>query len=154
MDLIGQANWDAFKTLIGVQASDTFFQKEITWVRYLGGLDRFNEDNKDATYQNITLKSLVEYDNFKKWPSNMTTETGELDRKNTVIWFTIEYLRTNNYLNANGNFDFDESNDRFKVDGITYKATPSTQGGQAYDKSLLFQIVLQREETPTGSKPF
>ncbi len=150
MDLVGNTNWARFKTLIQEDAHDTFFQDTITWKRYIEGIDEFMENDVE-NFNNVDLKCLINYNDFKVWPVNYTTETGELDRQNTVLLFSLKYLNGLGYLNANGNFIYNQSADRFLVNGQIYKATGDTLVSQAKDEPLLLQINLSKEEIPTGS---
>ena len=141
--------WDLFKGIIN-QAHDLFNKKIITWHRSNQSLDLHNEDYENTTFTDIFLEVLIDYNDFRKWPINVGTETGELDDQAIVILINLSYLDGLGYLNINGNFDFSASEDRFIIDGITYKAWGDTPVSQAYDQPLLEQIILVREEYLTG----
>lgn len=148
-DLIGSANWSLYKDIIN-SGQETFNQDNITWLRSNGGLDRNGEDNETENFSSIVLKGLFDYNYFRKWASNQTTETGELDRENQVILLNIKYLKGLGYMNSAGYFNYDQSADRFIHKGIKYKSVGSSLVSQAQDEPLLFMVILQREEIQTG----
>lgn len=150
-DLIG-AGWNIFKGLINTDAFDTFFQDTVIWKRSLGGINRFQEDNDGMSFTNITLKTLIQYNHFKVWPVTQGTASGESDKQNTVLLFNLKQLNDLGYINAHGNFDYKEDEDRFILDGISYKASGDTKISQAKDEPLLLQIILTKEEITTGSE--
>lgn len=151
MATITDAQWSAYEKAIN-GAHDFFNQQTITWKKSGGGIDRNGEDNATETFTDIPIKALVNYNSFKTWASEMPSQVGELDKQTEVLLLNYKYLQDNNWINANGNFDYDPAADRFIHNGITYRSSGDTLICQAKDKPLLVQIVLQREETPTGSK--
>ena len=149
-DLIGSLNWTSYQNLIGNDAFDTFFQKDLIWKRANPFLDSNGEDEIGRTFTDITLKCLVDYNDFRTWPINRNSETGELDKQTMVILFSIKYLEGLGYMNANGNLDYSVGEDRFTLDGILYKSMGDTNTAQAQDIPLLAQLVLEREVTDTS----
>jgi hypothetical protein len=148
MDLVGQAGWDLFRQVIR-NAHDTFNQQDITWMRAEPSLDYHGEDNIPP-FTPITLKVLAFYNSFRTWPTNQPTTTGELDRQTVVIYLNKDYLRENDWLNNNDNFNFQPDKDYFILDGIIYKATGETDISQAHGDPLLTQVILSRQEGTTG----
>ena len=148
VDLIGPAQWAQYKSIIN-SGQETFNQQDITWLKSRGGLDRNGEDNLTETFTTIILKGLVEYNAFRKWATNFTSETGELDRQTEVLLLNMKYLRDNGYLNANNKLDYNPDTDRFISSGIKYKSRGDTVLSQAQDEPLLYMVVLEREETQT-----
>jgi len=151
MDRIGALNWAAYEGIIN-DAHDTFNKQIVIWKRSLGGLDRNGEDNKTERFQNIPLYCLIDYNAFRKWPTDQSSETGDLDRQTELMFLNRKYLLDNGWINSDGNFDYDPAADRFIHKGKTYKASGDTDVSQDQTKPLLFQIILRREETPTGTK--
>ena len=49
------------------------------------------------------------------------------------------------YLDSNGYFIFNWSEDRFIINGIPYKPDGDTQVAQAKDEAIVFQIILKRD---------
>ena len=50
-----------------------------------------------------------------------------------------------NYLDRNGYFTFNWSEDRFIINGIPYKPDGDTEVAQAKDEAIVFQIILKRD---------
>jgi hypothetical protein len=148
-DLVGNSVWAQYKSIIN-DGHDTFNQDQIIWLKSRGGIDRNGEDNLTEQFAVVTLLGLFDYNAFRKWPINQTTDTGELDRQTEVILLNIKYLRDSGYLTPAGNFNFQQDADRFIHKGIKYKSTGQTPISQAKDEPLLIMIILSREEILTG----
>ena len=146
---ISAANWANYKAIIN-DAHDTFNQQSIVWLKSKGGLDRDGEDNLTEQFDSITLKALVQYNHFRTWPTDITTEAGKIDGQTELLIFNVKYLKDLGYINANGNFDYDSAADRFKHNEVIYKSAGESFISQAQDEPLLLQIILQREEIPSG----
>ena len=149
MDRIGPVEWERFKSIIK-DAHDTFFQDTIIWRRFIYGLDIHGEDNENATFQDIPLKCLFRYNDFKVWPLNTPTTSGEIDRQTNVVMFNLRYLDGLGYLDANKQFMFCQSADRIIARGVVYKSTGETFLSQAYDEPVMMHMVLTREEVETA----
>lgn len=149
-DLVDSPIWQEYQDLIGIDAADTFFQDEIIWKKAVPFLDEHGEDEIGEDFDDITLKCLVDYNDFRTWPITRNTGTGEIDKQTAVVLFTLKSLEDLNLLNSNGNFDYDADEDRFELDGILYKSAGDTNTAQAQDGPLLFQLVLEREITSTS----
>lgn len=152
MDLVGNANWSMYKSLIGVDAHDTFNQEDVIWHRLAYGLDRWGEDNKNAVFTDITLKGLFSYNYFRQWGVNQSTVSGEIDKQSEAVIFSIEYLKSLDpaILDANNFWNFDLLEDRFIHRGVTYIVKGDTFISQAQDEPMHIMIILKREETNTG----
>jgi hypothetical protein len=150
-DLVGAANWAKYKDLIR-EATDTFAQKQVTWRRYSYGFDPNGEDLGDnGAFEEIDMRGLLAHNYYLKWPINLTTTSGELERMNTYLMFDKRYLQDNGWLSLQDNFNYgDKVRDRFIIDGIIYKAYGDTNLSQAKDEDLHFALILQRQETLTG----
>ena len=147
MDLVGQANWDAFRNLMR-DAHDTFAQKDIIWNRLVTQQDRWGEDTGTLMVP-IALKCLCNYNYMRTWPITQGTDAGKLDRSSVQILLNKDYLRDLGYLNEDGYFDFGRNEDTFILDGITYRDFGDTAISQAHDDDLWFAIILKREEEST-----
>lgn len=150
MDEVGDTIWEEYKELIQVDAADTFFKDSIIWKRVDLFLDENGEDEIGKTFTDVSLECLIDYNDFRTWPLTRNTETGELDKQTAVVILSLKVLEDLGYLNGNGNFDFNSDEDRFEIDGVLYKPFGDTNTAQAKDKPLLFQLVLEREDTPTS----
>lgn len=148
-DLLGAFNWANFQSLIN-DAHDTFNQATVVWYQSKGGLDREGEDNLSETFNQITLKTLIQYADKVTWPISQYTESGMIDKSNQVCLFNMDYLRGLGFIDADGEFIFDQDADRIKCGGVLWKCSASTNLSQAPDRPLLCMIVLQKEITATG----
>lgn len=149
--LIPDSVWANYEDIINGIHED-FNQDDVIWERSRGGIDRDGEDNKTERFTNITLKALFQYNQTRVWPLTRFQEAGLLDKESEVIILNIKYLRDLGYINANGNFDYNQDSDRFVHKGIRYKSTGDTPLSQAKDKPLLVMIILTRESLPTAKK--
>jgi hypothetical protein len=147
--LVTATQWDMYKNLMR-DAHETFAQKPIVWKRSRGGLDRYGEDNASERFTNINLKGLLQYNAFRTWPINRTSEQGEQDKENVMLILNKQYLQELGYINANGNFAFDPAADRFVFDGRVHKALGDTDTSQDDNEGLWTSIILKREELNTG----
>lgn len=105
----------------------------------------YGEDDS-YNFDNIEIEVLIGYNYYRTWPINRNTAAGELDTQNQVIWISKRYLEENGWMNEEGYWAMDRVMDRFVLDGITYKASGDTTMTQAKDQSVLFFLVLKREE--------
>lgn len=143
-----QKQWDRYIAVINEWQEDAF-QQEITWLRNITRQNQFGEDS-NMRFESVTLKGLIHYNNFRTWPINLYTDTGELDKQSVMVFFNIAYLNELGYADENGVLKFDPGLDRFEINGIIYTNAGESQVSQAKDKPLLCFIILKREETPTG----
>ena len=149
-DLIGSINWGNYRNIIR-DAHDTFNQDTLIWRRFRWFMNYHGEDDTQGTFELIPLRGLLKYNDFKVWPLNTPTTSGELDRQTTVAIFNLDYLEENNWLNTERQFIFNNARDRIIHRGIIYKSTGDTLLSQAFDIPLLVHLVLTREETDTGT---
>ena len=90
-------------------------------------------------------QALCYYNAFRNWPINKATVTGELDDENLSILVTKSYIEQLGHLTPEGYWDFNWSEDRFVINGITYKPSGDTQVAQAKDEALVFMVILKRD---------
>lgn len=145
MNRIPDSAWQKFSTIL-TDFLDESGKKVITWKRAINQPMAFGEDSDEAFYPDILLEVLVGGNYARQWPINKGTISGELDNQNCTLWVSSNKLLELGYLNADGYWDFDRTLDRFIIDGITYKTSGDTTLAQAKDKTLLFMVVLKREE--------
>lgn len=150
MDLIGNAKWQEFRDLIGTFAQDTFFQKEITWKRYVETLDYDGEQDTQPDFTDVPVLALIDYNDFKTWGNNIATETGEINKLTVSVFFTNKYLKDNNLLDSSNNFPINIQADRFVIDGIIYKPSGVLNASQAKDNPVLIKLNLQIDVKETG----
>lgn len=82
---------------------------------------------------------------FRNWPINKATVSGELDDENLSILISKNYIEQIGYLNQEGYWNFNWSEDRFVINGIVYKPSGDTQVSQAKDEALVFLVILKRD---------
>jgi len=152
--MLTTAQWQQYKDIInGVH--DSFNQATVTWRRYTRGFQRYGEDiQSNEVYVDIPLKCLMAYNFFFTRPMTDENIGGAIDKENTVIILNKKYLADNGYLNADGFFALDPGQDEFFHMGIKYRSAGETPVAQAGDESLLFYIILKREETKTGDAKY
>lgn len=149
--LIPDSTWNNYKDIINGIHED-FNQDDLIWERSRGGIDRDGEDNSTERFSLITLKVLFQYNQTRVWPLTKFADTGLLDKESVVALININYLNNLGYINANGNFDYNQDADRFVHKGIRYKSAGDTQLSQAKDTPLLFMVILVRDSLPTAKK--
>lgn len=116
----------------------------ITWLRSVRSLGRMGDDSKPA-YKEIQLKGLFQYNEFRSWPINADTVTGEIDKESVLCFLNLDFLRKNNYLNEHGQFKFKPSLDKFIINGVRYKSKGDSQTAQAQTNPLLYFMVLTKD---------
>lgn len=153
--LIDSSTWAMYRQLIN-DASDTFNNEIIIWNRLSIRLDRDGDDSALAnnSFQTINLKALLQYNVFRTWPIDRSTDTGIINNQSVMIILNKDYLAGLGYINADNNFDFDPSNDYFTVHGVDYKPMGDTAAAQADNDPLLVFVICERMRVPTGKKLF
>lgn len=143
------AQWQRYINTINEWQEDAF-QQEFTWKRAITRTSRYGEDINNR-YEYITLKGLIHYNNFRSWPVNMYTDTGELDKQSIMVFLNIAYLNNLGYSDEHGVLKYDPGFDKFIINGIVYVNAGESQVSQAKDEPILSFIILKREETDTGN---
>lgn len=143
--IIPDSVWDNYKKIVSNFIDNDAGKQQITWKRYIEQPLPFGEDS-EGVYDTIPLDVLIGYNSFRTWPINKATASGELDNQNLAIWVSANLLRNRGLLNQSGYWEFNRDYDRFIINGIAYKSSGDTQVAQAKNESLLFMVVLKREE--------
>lgn len=143
--------WGKFNGVMNGLAFNLFFQQEITWHRLIEGID-YHGENRAPEYQEIQLKCLVGYNDFRTWPMDRVNESGSIDMQNMYIILNKKYLEEEGYINDNGYFNFSSQKDFFSLKGIYYEDSGDTEVSQSADDNLFFYIILKRKEYETGEK--
>lgn len=151
VSLLNDAQWQKVIKELN-NAHPTFNTDTVYWYRSIMRLDRFGEDSDEQFAPPIALKALMQYNAFRTWPLNTQTSSGELDTQSVVMLINNSYAKQNGWVNENGYFNYNFDADRFVHLGIEYKATGDTPLSQTPIGPILTQIVLKREERPTGQK--
>lgn len=144
-----QKQWDRYIAVINEWQEDAF-QQEIIWKSNITNLNRYGEDS-NVRYHDISLRCLIHYNNFRTWPINLFTDTGEIDKQSVMVFFNIAYLDSLGYADENGVLMFDPGLDKFIINGVVYTSGGESQVAQAKDKPILSFLILKREETDTGN---
>lgn len=135
-------DWDRYKHIVQKFLEDDSGRQTIGWCRNINQMLYMGED-KSPVYEMITIEALCYYNAFRNWPINKATVSGELDDENLVILIPKSSIKP--YLNKNGYFQFNWSEDRFIINGIPYKPDGDTEVAQAKDEPIVFQIILRRD---------
>lgn len=143
---ISDTVWARYGSIITEFIDNDAGKQTIIWKRAITQPQLFGEDNKGKFYPDLEIDVLLAYNFFRAWPINKATTSGELDNQNCVIWVSLERLKKLDMLNEGGYPLIDYALDRFVIKGKVYKSSGDTDVAQAKDKSLLFTIILKREE--------
>lgn len=148
-----QAEWDQYISDIFSFCEEDAFKQEIIWKKSIGAL---NSDGSDdgPMYSDKTLLGLIQYNDFRSWPINTDSITGEIDKESMMLLLSNKFLAENGYLNTQGIFKFDPSLDKFLVNGVLYKAKGDSQTAQANNTTLLHFIILKRDTVDTSSSRY
>lgn len=137
-------SWNRYKKIITDFLDWDAGRQTITWAKHVNQyLDHAEDDS--PRYYNIPIKALCYYNAFRNWPINKATVSGELDDENLSILISKNYIEQIGYLNQEGYWNFNWSEDRFIINGIVYKPSGDTQVSQAKDEALVFLVILKRD---------
>lgn len=136
--------WAKYKKIIKDFMDNDAGRQVVTWMKHIDQIGPFGEDNENR-YIPIQLEALCYYNVFRNWPINKPTTSGELDDENLTIYVTKRQIENLGYINSEGYWQFNWSEDRFIINGITYKPSGDTQVAQAKDEALCFIIILKRD---------
>ena len=136
--------WDKYKKIIKDFMDNDAGRQVVTWMRHIDQIGAFGEDVGDQ-YLPVQLEALCYYNVFRNWPINKPTISGELDEENLTIYVTKRQIETLGYINSEGYWQLNWSEDRFVINGITYKPSGDTQVAQAKDEALCFIVILKRD---------
>lgn len=148
---IPTAAWDRYKKIVQDFIDVDSGKQPFTWLRHIDQPLLYGEDS-GTLYTPIGLEGLFQYNYIKTWPSNGSSIPGEVDTSNVVLYISKQLLEENGYLDKDGYWDFNWSEDRFILNGKVYKPDGDTQVAQASDTPLLFFIILQREDPEETKK--
>lgn len=154
--LVSNKSWDRYKNHIKKFLDNDAGRQTIIWAKHVNQLLSHGED-KIPRYLKIEIEALCYYNAFRNWPINVSTVTGETDEENLSIMISRDYIErlkgglywkkvtTESGVDTDGYWDFNWSEDRFVINGITYKPSGDTQIAQAKDEALVFLIILKRD---------
>lgn len=136
--------WNKYKKIIKDFMDKDAGRQVVTWMRHIDQIGAFGEDGEDQ-YLPVQLEAICYYNVFRNWPINKPTISGELDDENLTIYVTKRQIETLGYINSEGYWQLNWSEDRFIINGITYKPSGDTQVAQAKDEALCFIVILKRD---------
>ena len=136
--------WNKYRKIIKDFIDKDAGRQVVTWMRHIDQIGAFGEDVGDQ-YLPVQLEALCYYNVFRNWPINKPTISGELDEENLTIYVTKRQIETLGYINSEGYWQLNWSEDRFVINGITYKPSGDTQVAQAKDEALCFIVILKRD---------
>lgn len=142
--MVKNHSWNRYKKIITDFLDLDAGRQTITWAKHVNQyLDHAEDDS--PRYYNIPIEALCYYNAFRNWPINKVTVPGELDDENLSILISKNYIEQIGYLNQEGYWNFNWSEDRFVINGIVYKPSGDTQVSQAKDEALVFLVILKRD---------
>lgn len=106
------------------------------------------------TYRKIEIEALCYYNAFRNWPLNIPSISGEMDDENCSLLVSMDYIKSlegGRYLKKIGDsevdtyWDLNWQEDRFIINGLTYRPSGDTQLAQAKDEALVFMVILKRD---------
>lgn len=142
--MVKNHSWNRYKKIITDFLDLDAGRQTITWAKHVNQyLDHAEDDS--PRYYNISIEALCYYNAFRDWPINKATVPGELDDENLSILISKNYIEQIGYLNQEGYWNFNWSEDRFVINGLVYKPSGDTQVSQAKDEALVFLVILKRD---------
>lgn len=148
---VSQVDWDKYKQIIEDFIDEDAGKQPFLWLKKINLMSSYGEDSSPG-YIPITLQGLFHYNYVKTWPSARASTAGELENGNLVLYISARAIEEAGYMDQMGYWDFNQSEDRFILNGKVYKPGGDTQVAQAKDKALLFFIILQREDLEESEK--
>lgn len=142
--MVKNHSWNRYKKIITDFLDLDAGRQTITWAKHVNQYLNHAEDGSPR-YYNIPIEALCYYNAFRNWPINKATVSGELDDENLSILISKNYIEQIGYLNQEGYWNFNWSEDRFVINGIVYKPSGDTQVSQAKDEALVFLVILKRD---------
>lgn len=136
--------WEKYTRIVTSFMNHDTGRQDILWAKKINQMQIYGEDTNEE-YEAIMIEALCFYNAFRNWPINKDTVSGELDDENLSIMITKDYLMTRGYINKNGYWDFNWAEDRFIINGITYKPAGDTPVSQVKDDSIVFLLILKRD---------
>ena len=141
---ISNKAWEKYKRIVTSFMDQDTGRQDILWAKKVNQMLSHGEDVGDQ-YYGVEMEALCFYNAFRNWPINKGTVTGELDDENLSVMITREYIKRLGYLNSDGYWDFNWAEDRFVINGITYKPSGDTPVSQVKDHAIVFLLILKRD---------
>ena len=154
--LVSNKSWDRYKKHIKRFLDQDAGRQTIIWAKNVNQLLTHGEDTIPY-YEKVEIEALCYYNAFRNWPINFASVSGETDEENLSIMISRDYLEgleggrfwkkivSDNGVPTDGYWDFNWVEDRFQINGITYRPTGDTQVAQAKDEALILLIILKSD---------
>ena len=124
--LVSNRSWDRYKKHIKGFLNQDAGRQTVIWCKHLNQMLSHGEDTI-PTYRKVEIEALCSYNAFRNWPLNSYSVSGESDDENCSYW------------------DLNWQEDRFIINGLTYRPSGDTQLVQAKDEALVFMVILKRD---------
>jgi hypothetical protein len=124
-----------------------------TWLKCVRSINPKGNDDTPL-YKNYELQGLFQYNEFRSWPINADTSTGQIDKESILAFINNDYLQKLGLLTPEGQFNFNPALDKFIVNGVRYKSKGDSQTAQAHNKPLLHFMVLLRDYVETENERY
>ena len=144
MPLVSDKAWAKYKKIVQDFLDQDTGRQKIVWAKHINQPLSYGEDSLPQYSFNV-IEALCYYNAFRNWPINKSSVSGEQDEENLSIMISRQYLKDRGYLNSNGYFDFNWAEDRFIINGISYRPTGDTNVSQVKDEAIVFLIILKRD---------
>lgn len=142
---VPNAAWDKYKDIISRFMNQDAARQTIIWARHVNQMLSHGEDYIPKFF-NVEIEGLCNFNYFRSWPINVETVTGELDEENLSVLISRDYLQEHGYLDKNGYWKLNWSQDRFVIEGQIYKPFGDSNIAQAKDESVCFMVILRRDK--------
>jgi len=154
MNQISPSEWATYKETLE-SFSESVALQNVTWHHKQAWVQRFGEWDTppaplDPEFETRTLQALIEYNSFRKWPTDTAKDTGLLDNQFCNLFLNRANIVKQGYATPDGNLDFDPGLDRFWVSGYEYKPMGDTPVAQADYDPLYYIVILERVNLKTG----
>jgi hypothetical protein len=141
---ITSEEWAQYASDISSFLKEDSANQVITWLRCVRSLNNKGNDS-EPLYQPQELQGLIQYNEFRSWPINADTTTGEVDKESILVFLSNDYLLEHGFLSTKGQFKFKPSLDKFEVNGLRYRSKGDSQTAQTNNQTLMHFMVLLRD---------
>lgn len=141
--MVSRASWSRYKKTVTNFIDLDSGKQPFLWLKKFDQMLAYGEDSGEK-YQPIQLEALIQYNYIKTWPTMGISVSGEVDTTDVVLYISFKLLKSNQYINQYGYWDFNWADDRFILNGQVYKPQGDSQVAQAHEMALLFRVILRR----------
>lgn len=151
--IVSNRSWDRYKKHIKGFLNYDAGRQTVIWCKHLNQMLSHGEDTI-PTYRKVEIEALCTYNAFRNWPLNTSSVSGETDDENCSLLVSMDYIKNlenGRYLKTIGDsevdtyWDLNWQEDRFIINGLTYRPSGDTQLAQAKDEVLVYMIILKRD---------